>query len=317
MKRGLEPIDLIVAVGVFATLLGGFFLFMATSGTLEAATPQPVTMSPDRDIMEAMQFVQPALGQAIVDDYLLGRRVSSDIASAVLELNRAAMVAHGLQTPAFGYLGRIATHASRAKADHAARIQFVLGQMIVSFTTRGLRSGILSPADPSGVYNRRMIDVADATGSKMDEEFRKNWQTSLGQAIVTATQWHHHLMGRVQERLGNGIVRVALVQDGYRDASVALQEQLGSVAVAAIHTEFVADRFAQLAAADPLTRKPPIPFVAPRSWPEIPVGVLVTAFLALIGIFCAGCSMPVTRLESEAMAESRPEPAEAGYRKTA
>ena len=32
MKRNLEPVDLMAAVGVFATLLGGALLFVAASG---------------------------------------------------------------------------------------------------------------------------------------------------------------------------------------------------------------------------------------------------------------------------------------------
>ena len=101
MKRNLEPVDLMVAVGVFATLLGGALLFMATDGPIQTATPEgaPVNRSPD--IMVAMQWVQPALGQGIVDDYLLRSKASEEMAGAAMTLNRSVMSVSRL--PAFPF----------------------------------------------------------------------------------------------------------------------------------------------------------------------------------------------------------------------
>jgi len=64
MKRDLEPVDLMVAVGVFATLLGAALLFMATSGPIQTATPEgaPVNRSPDNHGRDAVGAARAGQG---------------------------------------------------------------------------------------------------------------------------------------------------------------------------------------------------------------------------------------------------------------
>jgi len=110
-----------VVIGVCATVLGGYILYMATNGTLEAATPEPIAIGRTAGIMDAMDWVQPVLGQAIVDDYLLGREASSWSIAAAAEFNRATMIGHRLRSlPHIPFEG-IRASAAEAEADHAAR----------------------------------------------------------------------------------------------------------------------------------------------------------------------------------------------------
>jgi len=128
MRRTLEPVDLMVELGDCATVMGGYFLHVAASGTLEAATPEPIAIGRTAGIMDAMDWVQPVLGQAIVDDYLLGREASSRTIAAAAEFNRATMIGHRLRSlPLMPFEG-IRASAAEAEADHAARVQFVLGE---------------------------------------------------------------------------------------------------------------------------------------------------------------------------------------------
>lgn len=314
MRRNLEPVDLMVAVGVLATVLGSYFLFMSTSGTLQAAVPETVSIAPAAGIMGAMEWVQPALGQAIVDDYLLGREFARKMTEAATKLNRATIITHRLQTSPSAYLDQIQAHVTQVEADHAARVQYVMGRSIVDFTARGVRTGALSPDRLSSEYNRRMISIAETTGKTMDARFRSNWPTLVKQTILAAHEDHDRFAAQSQQRVGHAIVQLTRVQDGYQNALEDLQVQLASVALASIHTERIADRFDQLAAADFSGRRPSLPFSAPRSWPEIPSGYLFVASVALIGIFFAGLLMPGLRRETEEMEESKAEP---GYRKTA
>ncbi|TAJ23047.1 MAG: hypothetical protein EPO64_12095 [Nitrospirae bacterium] len=270
-----------------------------------------------------MKWVQPALGQAIVDDYLLERAVSSKTAQAAAEFGRAALASLQLENAPFGYLERIGTHAASVEADHAARIQFVLGRRIVGFTARGVRMGVLSPTQLTAPYNRRMIRMAELGANRMEDDFLSNRQTLLGWEIVIASQGHAQIVGQAQHRLGDAIVRVTQVQQVYGEAMAGAQEQLAATALASIHTEQLADRFARLAAADLSGGGKPIAFTEPRSWPEVPVGLLLAASAMLIGLFFAGLSMPSIRREHEigmeAMGEGegQAESAETVYRKTA
>jgi hypothetical protein len=58
MRRTLEPIDLMVVIGVCANVLGGSFLFMSTSGAFEVAAPPVVAV----ETVSEREWVQPVLG---------------------------------------------------------------------------------------------------------------------------------------------------------------------------------------------------------------------------------------------------------------
>src|SRR5205807_10412649 len=114
---------------------------------------------------------------------------------------------------------------------------------------------------------------------------------------------------RNQERMGTAVVRVTKAQDGYQEAEGAMQGQIAALAIASIHTEMQADRFARLAAGDVTAQQQPIRQTEPRSWPEIPIGALFAASTGLIGVFLAGVFMPSGRAEAAIMSQVRPEPA--------
>jgi len=121
MRRTLEPVDLMVVLGDCATVMGGYFLHVAASRTLEAATPEPIAIGRTAGIMDAVDWVQPVHGQAIVGDYLLGREASSRSIAAAAEFNWATLIGHRLRSLPLMPLEGIRASAAEAEADHAAR----------------------------------------------------------------------------------------------------------------------------------------------------------------------------------------------------
>ncbi|MES4787203.1 MAG: hypothetical protein C4294_16840 [Nitrospiraceae bacterium] len=89
---------------------------------------------------------------------------------------------------------------------------------------------------------------------------------------------------------------------------------MASVALASIHTEQIADRFAALASAETRAQAQPVFFSMPRSWPEVSVGLLIAASSALIALFVAGLLLPTYEPKMSAMEEALPE---SQYRKIA
>ena len=269
--------------------------------------------------MVAMQWVQPALGKGIVDDYLLRSRASEELAGAAMALNQSVITASRLPASPFASPERAAAWAASTESDYAARVQFVLGRLIADYTARGVRTGVLSPTEPAGDYNNRIMSIAVATEHRMQEAFWSHQQENLGRAIVAWSKWHTELASRAQERVGHAIVHIAMVQDGYREASERMRAQLAAVALAALRTEQQARLFAQLEQADRAERGE-IASMAnnaePRSWPEIPIGFWFAASVVLIGAFCAGFFMP-SRREPVIVDEMEIKPGEKGYRKTA
>jgi len=326
MKRTLEPVDLMVVIGLCATLLGAAIFFDSFSVVPEPVVTEPVVMNEPTSIMTGMHMLQPVLGQAIVERYMLEREGAAAIAAAATELNRATLTQYLLQRAPFGHFDAIKARAELAPAEHAGRIQEVMGRTVVNFTERGVRTGILSPPQSTGEYNNRMIRLAKTRREQMDEDFQANWQENLGRAILTASRDRATLNAHIQERVGAAITQVAMVQAGYQKATEAARSQLAAATNAAIRTELRADLFARLAMAEPvvqLAKAEPMaapqaaPVVEPKSSPDMPIGYLMAAFAGLIAMFFMGLWLPSTKREEELAEQIGPQTVQRVYRKTA
>ncbi|HKN88451.1 MAG TPA: hypothetical protein VJV04_16410 [Nitrospiraceae bacterium] len=317
MTRRIEPIDLMVAVGAFATIMGGYILFMAANGTLESAQPQLATIEPisaEIGPMAAMQWVQPALGQALVENDLLDRAILEDIKAAAKELNQATLMAQSLEGSTATSFNDLSASMMARDADHAARVQYILGRSIVVFTERGIQSGVLSPILIDEPYNQRMIALTDNRGARLESAYEATGQPVLGRAIVSATQEAVRFDERLQDRLGKAIVRIASLQEE-NQAKGEAQTQLALLTLASLHTEEMADRFENLAKAEASLQPVSTVLSEPRTWPDIPSSLLIAGSIGLIGVFFVGLMMPSVRPEESP--SIREVPSEPVYRKTA
>lgn len=317
MTRRIEPIDLMAAVGAFATIIGGYFLFMAANGTLESAQPQLATVeqiSAESGPMAAMEWLQPALGQALVQNDLLDRAIIGDIEAGAKELNRVVLMAESLDGGMTTSSNELSASLTTRDADHAARVQYVLGRSIVVFTGRGIRAGVLSPSLIDGPYNQRMIALTETRGTRMESAYEETAQPMLGRAIVAATQDALKSNEQLQDRLGKAIVRIALLQEE-NQAKGEAQAQLALLTLASIHTEEMADRFDSLAKADGSLQTGSTVLSEPRAWPDVSSSVLMAGSIGLIGVFFIGLMMPAARPEE--LPTIREFPSEPVYRKTA
>jgi hypothetical protein len=310
MRRCFEPVDLMVLVGVCATVLAAHLFFAASNGTLQSTVSHGDGVS-STSIVDAMEWIQPALGQAIMQDAVLAQEASGKIVDAAMQLNRAIVAGELAEASSSVWLDRLRSRAARAEAEHAATVQFVQGRKIVEFTKRGLRTGALTADGLTAAYNRRMIDLTQATGQRMEAQFRGTQQTNLGGEIVSAIQQLDTLRAQTQQRLGRTIVAMSSVQDRYGSAFGALQEQLGAIAFASAGTELRADLFDRLPAADYPTAERAT-FVPPRSWAAIPFGMLLAATVALMALFVMGLRIAAGRPEDEVAEDARAERLAAG-----
>jgi hypothetical protein len=231
-----------------------------------------------------MRWLQPILGQAIVDQDLLDRRHATVVPAAMAQLTGVNGEYMRWQKSPFGYLDSIRTSAMWAEADHATRVQTVMGRAIVQFTQRGVRSDMLSSEGDILDFNTRMIDRTDTLGQRMDDEFLASWQANLDRAIVVATHDRAKVSASTQERLGSAIMQLTTVETGYDAAHAAIQEQLGGATVVATLTQWQMSGTG-LESSD----QGPIVMVAElRSWPALPMTTIVVASLILMSLFSAG-----------------------------
>jgi len=236
MQQRFEFMDLIVAVGLCATIVASGVFLMAANG-MQIRTEGWGAIGLPTDSPTGMELLQPVLGQAIVDHELLERRHSKDAAAAITKLESVLLETNQWQHSPYGYLDSISTNALWAEAEHASRVQTVMGRTIVNFTRRGVRSGLWSSVERAAHGNPHMIGVTEAMGQKMDSVFLANWQPNIGREIVAATQDSETRSRVRQERLGTAILKMATVQEGYEPVRAAMQEQLGSATVVATMTE--------------------------------------------------------------------------------
>jgi hypothetical protein len=314
MSYRYNTIDIIVGVGMCAIVFGALLFFVAASGTLQAALPQPISIEQPTDVQLGMALLQPTLGQAIVDGTLFERRANHVMAQSASEWNRATLAHHELQTLPGGPFGAVMRQAATVPADHMARVQGVMGRAIVNFTQRGIRSGVLSAAQYRSDYNTGMIRATEARGQQLNQNFAATWQATLGRGIVDAIQSYRKRAGAIQEQLGTAILHVAQAQTGWEEVQAAKQEQLASLVFAAVRAEALADRLTLLAAIESFPEDTAVAFTEPAPWPEMPMGYLIAASLMLAAVFFGGLSLSARSRETKALAEMKHQAAKWVYR---
>lgn len=310
MSYRYNTIDIIVGVGMCAILFGGLLLFLAANGTYQAVQPQALSLEQHAGIDNGMSLLQPALGQAIVNQALFERRTNQVMAQSVSEWNRATLSYHELQSGSRGLLGTVLSQAVTVPINHMARVEGVMGRAIVNSTTRGVRTGLLSADQYGTMYNMKMIGAIEAQGQRLHDQFSSTWQATLGRRIVEAAQHDWLQAGALQERLGSALVQVVRAQMSSEEGQAGHQEQLASLIFAAVRNEVMTDRPTQPTVAIPSA----IPSVdiavasaEPASWPEIPMIYLIAAALLLATVFLGGLSMAAQSREAKALAQLRRE----------
>jgi hypothetical protein len=298
-------IDIIVGVGMCANVVGASWFFLAASGTFQTAIPQPVSIEEPAGIDLGMAWLQPALGQAIVDQAISERRANQAIAQSAAEWKRATLAQHELQSLTGGPFGTIMHQAVTVPADHMARVQGVMGRAIVNFTRRGIRSGVLSADQSVSDYNTAMIRATEARGERLNHDFTSTWQATLGRRIVDAVQTYTRQAGAIQERLGTALLHVTQAQRSSEEEQAAQQGQLGSLVMAAIRTEALADRLTLQVATKAYPEGQAVASTRPVSWPELPMGYLMAASFLLAAIFLGGLSLSARSRETKALHEMK------------
>jgi hypothetical protein len=302
--------DIIVGVGMCAILFGGLLLFLAANGTYQAVPPQAIASEQQVGIENGMRLLQPALGQAIVEQALLERRANQAVAQAVSEWNRTTLAYIEFVSGSSSALGSEMRHAQVVPINHMGRVQDVMGRAIANFTTRGVRHGLLSADQDGAMYNMKMIGVIQAQGQRLHDQFASTWQAMLGRRIVEAARDDWFQAGAIQERLGSALVRVVRAQISAEEGQALQQEQLASLIFAAVRNEVIPDRPTQTTvAATPAVPSENIAMASTgsASWPEIPMTYLIAAGLLLATVFLGGLSMASQSREANALAQLRRE----------
>ena len=306
MTHRYSGIDIIVGFGMCAIVFGALFLFMATTGTFLVATP-PAMGDQFSGSASGMVWLQPALGQAIVERTLLQQQSDRITAQATLEWDQALLAHYSLQSMPGGLFGFIMDRAATMPDDHAARVQAVMGRSIVNGTGRGVRSGILSADHYLSDYNREMIGTAERLGGRMHDAFAATWQPMLGRWIVDAGRDYIVRAAGVQEQLGTAIIHVAQARTGLEEAWGANQYQLGTLLAAVDRSATMAEPADQVMVASTAPTAATMAPEAAMAWSGVPLGYLFAAMIGMGAVFFSGLRLSAMSREAKALADLRRE----------
>lgn len=213
----LQPVDLIVAAGGVATVLGALLIVLSTNGSFHPAVPS------DAVNLDANQWIQPALGQTLVEVAVLERKRSEGTAKAADKLDQTARAAQAVSR-GDSRIENLTRQVEQVRVEKSARAELVKGRTVVNFTSRAVKNHVLPD---QAEFNQRMINSAVNAGGRIENEFQRTEQPSLGAAIVAETQRQLEATGRTQEQAGAAIVTATLVRDHYESAMASAQERLG------------------------------------------------------------------------------------------
>lgn len=203
MDRISKLFDLTTPVALLATgagiVLCLFFLFASTTF---GKNLQETVVNGSVDIQVSLRWIQPILGQAIVEDTLLKQQYGNHIDGPVTTMKPTTL--EGRATHQKVLETAIASHIENLEADHSTRVQWILGRLIVTFTSQGIRTGMVTADKSADKPNRRIIALAQETGTKLDDAFKAERQARIGTTIVSET------LPRAR-RTDNSLERVGLI----------------------------------------------------------------------------------------------------------
>lgn len=299
MGRKYDLVDVMAAVGLVATLFGGYLLVTAADGFWQAPiSPTMNSVIAGNEPSTGMQYLQPVLGQAIVQDLLLDRDAGAALSASAMELNRAVGESERIFTALLSPLVLAELRAFGQETDHRARMQYVMGKSIVNQTRRGIAAGILSADQYGGEFNTNLIRTAELTGQRMHDQFEATRQPALGQSIIEAIQEEDRMNATAQERVGRAVVQVTQAQEQYAEAKAERQIQLASATVAAVRTDALMERLALL---ENMSADRTMIAHHRIASADVSRGSLILACIGLIALFVGGLAFSSRKGEVESI----------------
>ena len=305
MKRKFEIVDIMVSIGMVATVLGAYAFFQVSDGSAISVTTATnhMTNAPIKALVQAK--LQPAIGQAIVDQAILERQFAADMSRGAGKLASAVRAAE--RQPGGG-MDKMDARAAQMEADHKARVQYVMGKSIVRLTKQAIRAGALAADNLSNRVNDRIIENAREIGKKMEYSFAKNWQSRLGHMIVATAKNERRYSRHMQARMGQATVDLAGIQHAYQTKRAGLQTQFKALSAAAGRTSEQPDLFARTPHANlnwqwalGISGMPQVEGMGAPAYSETPFTYLIVASVGLVAMFFFGLMLSHGSRKSEAV----------------
>ena len=298
MSGRYEPMDVVIGIGMFATVVGAFLMFLAPEWRLQAGPSEQAPIGASRNLVAGQDWLQGPLEEAIVASEGIRRDGAAATRKAGSAWTKAVAIRQRLADSAGQDLDQVARFAARTRVDQAGRVQAVLGREIVNLTRLGIAGRAFDSLPSAEAYNGTLLGLVEGTRRRMDEDFRTNEQPNLGRAIVTASRDRWNAMRRSQERTDQVKRLVLATELDLAQASGDNQQQLGSLIMAETREQYRRHPASGLVATTTLARQAIGATTGPQSWPDVSIGYVAAASAGLLGLFLAGLRFQIAQEES-------------------
>lgn len=298
MSRRYEPMDLVVAIGMFATVVGAFLMFLAPGWRIGVGASGQAPVEAGRNLVAGQDWLQGPLEEAIVASEAIRRDGAAATRKAGSAWTKAVAIHRGLADSVGHNLDSVARDAARTRAEQTGRVQAVLGREIVNLTRRGIAGRAFDSLPSAEAYSGTLLGLVEATRRRMDEDFRAHEQPNLGRAIVTATRDRWDAMDRSQHSLDKAKRLVLTTELNYAQASGENQQQLGSLIMAETREQYRRHQVSGAVATSTLAGQSMGATTGPQSWPDVSIGSVAAASAGLLGLFLAGLRFQTAQEEA-------------------
>jgi hypothetical protein len=298
MKPRLDSLDIVVAIGMFATIIGGVVLVIASYGVLGAGMPDSTVLKP-LTIPTVMNALQKSMDETRAEASRMSHQFNLSMDRVTKHLSAlSGKYEHLVQQPSIAET--VQARFEQTKAEHNGQIQYLTGTIIVTLTGQGIRSGALTVNTLYGSVNDRIIRTAQKYAALGQGRFNGESQAILGRWIVDESQARHRLHAQIQEEMGQAIVQKASMERANLLEKAQLQDQLRTLVAAAVRTEATQTLLAQLQQAEKVfqgtagTAAAAKPIMASSSfiWKELPVGLPLALMILLPALLMWALTFP-------------------------
>lgn len=226
MEKRWDHLDVVVTVGICATILGAGMFFFAFGGA-----PNGLLASPSVEMaIDPQEIAQGALGRAIVQDGHLQYFAVSNWGAGQETLGEALLaVAQGRQAQAAVIPG-FRTEAYQSLARMQGRIQETAGRSVVLAAQRMWRAGTTETAQLQFIESLGRIKASTILQEQAAIPLREE---ALGSNIIGGYLAMDRYLGQVQERVGGAVRDATMMASKIGTETPLAQERLGGAVLVA------------------------------------------------------------------------------------
>lgn len=143
-----------------------------------AAVPSMAVQS-SADLETALRWIQPLLGRAIVEDAVIRQPFGIRNGNKIDDIDQRPAVTY--HTAGMTSDRRTSVHLAARELDHASRVQWIMGRLIVELTGHRL----VAPGRPADEGSRRIIAIVRLVEEEWNDALRTGANAGPGRAAAT------------------------------------------------------------------------------------------------------------------------------------